>query len=593
MPFRIHPARRSVRALSALLLFAGSISAAAAFSEDWEQFGHPVDNTWGVSSSTTADSFPGPAGIAVDVVNGKVFVSDSSVNRVLRFDISGGVTDNPTAEMVFGQDDYVTGGDSSSIDGLYQAGGIALDAEGSLWVADEYNGRVVRYDNAATQSTPGPDADQAIYIPALPDQPWPVAVTVDDNSALYISDRRYCRVYRFDDPRALVSTDLSPLDESAADKIFGDTCGVSATQLDQPRGLAVDENGTLWVADTNNHRVVAFENAATNGDSTIDLVFGQSDSSSKTTATSATGMNKPIGIAIDHDGNLWVGDYNNNRVKRYSNAVAATSNNPSADLVLGQLSFTDASIIEETNIAGPMHLAYQCGSGLWVAEALNLRVNYFAGTETLADCPTDEAGPTDGEAEAEAVAFCSEQPDMAVSPQLIELAPGGRATVEVALRNLCSDRPQGINDLVVSFSDGLSVVEGSAGVNNLGQRAAVQGFTLNPGETRSWTVTVAAADLLPTAPIHISELYVTSRVVKRIDGVFVTPAAAAPAAPEAAAPAESAATPTVAVAPLPTALPNTGAADSIDTLLIALSSTLLGVLFFISGILLHRRPNQR
>ena len=163
---------------------------------------------------------------------------------------------------------------------------------------------------------------------------------------------------------------------------------------------------------------------------------------------------------------------------------------------------------------------------------------------------------------------------MAVSPQFINLAPGGTATVEVAMRNLCNDAPFIDSDLLVSFSDGLSVTDGSQGMLNLGQRAAWQKLSLAPGETRTWTVTVRAADTLVAAPVHITELYHRGGVASRIDGVFITPAPAAPApAPVVEAPAPAPADP----APLPSALPNT-AGESLPLLVVA--GLALSVLLF-------------
>ncbi len=182
-------------------------------------------------------------------------------------------------------------------------------------------------------------------------------------------------------------------------------------------------------------------------------------------------------------------------------------------------------------------------------------------------------------------AVCELTPDMAVSPQLIELAPGGTATLEVALRNLCADLPYQDADLLVSLSDGLTVRDGSTGLVDLGQRAAWQQLTLAPGETRRWTLTVSAADALPTAPLHITELYRSGRVAGRIDGVFVAPADAvepavvAPAAVEVPAPAP---------APLPAVLPNTD--GELATLPQALGGAVL--LTAVAAWLLRRRQRN-
>jgi hypothetical protein len=148
---------------------------------------------------------------------------------------------------------------------------------------------------------------------------------------------------------------------------------------------------------------------------------------------------------------------------------------------------------------------------------------------------------------------CAPVPDMAVSPQFITLAPGGRAVVDVAVRNT-STQLQGYNDLLISLSDGLSVVGTSPEMVNLGQRAALQRFSLDPNETRTVSIEVQAAEALTAAPVHITELFCGGRVQQRIDGVFLTPPPAAAAATAVDAAPEPV---TPAVIVLPQALPNT------------------------------------
>lgn len=53
---------------------------------------------------------------------------------------------------------------------------------------------------------------------------------------------------------------------------------------------------------------------------------------------------------------------------------------------------------------------------------------------------------------------CAVTPDLAVSPERIERAPGATAVLEIALRNV-GTAPHGCNDIVLSLSDGLRVVE--------------------------------------------------------------------------------------------------------------------------------------
>jgi hypothetical protein len=199
---------------------------------------------------------------------------------------------------------------------------------------------------------------------------------------------------------------------------------------------------------------------------------------------------------------------------------------------------------------------------------------FFANMEVGCVEGYDAGGDEESEV-GSAPTVCRTTPDMAVSPQFIELAPGGQATVEVALRNLCDDAPTAIGDLLVSFSDGLSVVTVDEKMINLGQRAAVQRLSLSAGETRRWQVTVAASSVLPVAPQHVTELYVGGRVAQRIDGVFIETAAVE-------APAAAAVEPVVPApaVPIPAALPNTaggegGSAAILVSLVLLLAGSLL------------------
>jgi hypothetical protein len=165
--------------------------------------------------------------------------------------------------------------------------------------------------------------------------------------------------------------------------------------------------------------------------------------------------------------------------------------------------------------------------------------------------PVDEP-PTDEEA-APVVEQCELLPDMAVSPERIDLTAGGTAEIEVALRNLCKDKPYSAADLLLSLNEQLQVTGVPAGWINLGSRAAWQNLALKPDETYRAVITVAAPNGMPAGPSHTWELYAQGRAQKRIDGVFIVPAAApAPVVDAPAVPAVPA-----APAPLPAALPNT------------------------------------
>ena len=101
--------------------------------------------------------------------------------------------------------------------------------------------------------------------------------------------------------------------------------GVSAASLNGPQSVALDSNSNLYVADTYNNRVLFYPSGST----TATQVYGQGGSFTTSTANnggvSATSLNNPYGVALDSGGNLYVADYNNNRVLFYPPCLLYTS----------------------------------------------------------------------------------------------------------------------------------------------------------------------------------------------------------------------------------------------------------------------------
>ena len=81
----------------------------------------------------------------------------------------------------------------------------------------------------------------------------------------------------------------------------------SPTTLKSPEGVAVDSNGNLYIADTGNNRVVEVPASVLAGGSGTDTLVS-------TNITAPTGLSAPRGVAVDSNGNLYIADTGNNRV---------------------------------------------------------------------------------------------------------------------------------------------------------------------------------------------------------------------------------------------------------------------------------------
>jgi sugar lactone lactonase YvrE len=112
-------------------------------------FGQPNLTSGGANNPNLGpSSLVGPIGVAVDA-DGNVYISDSGNNRVLEYDQPLGPSGNFSADRVFGQPNFTTNtanGDSAASEtSLRAAKMLTLDAAGDLFVADAFNARLLQY----------------------------------------------------------------------------------------------------------------------------------------------------------------------------------------------------------------------------------------------------------------------------------------------------------------------------------------------------------------------------------------------------------------------------------------------------------------
>jgi sugar lactone lactonase YvrE len=347
--------------------------------------GQPNFTSGGAGLSATRMSFPQKA--AVDPTTGKVFVTERNNHRVLRFAGGTALVNGAAAEAVLGQPNFTSDTAATTQNGMNTPNDVFVDAAGRLWVAEEGNHRVLRFDNAAGKAN-GANANGVLGQPNFTSNAaattqsgmnTPQGVFVDAAGRLWVADAFNHRVLRFDNAAGKANG-------ANANGVLGQptfTSNAAATTQSGmlvPGGVFVDAAGRLWVAEFGNHRVLRFDNAAgkANG-ANANGVLGQSTFTGNTQATTQSGMNGPIGVAGDAAGRLWVADTFNNRVLWFDTA-AAKANGGNADGVLGQPNFTSNAANNggrsAQSLNGPHFLFYDpAGDGvLWVADHFNNRV---------------------------------------------------------------------------------------------------------------------------------------------------------------------------------------------------------------------------
>ena len=189
-----------------------------------------------------------------------------------------------SVELVFGQ----PGDEPGSFN---KPGGLALDAAGNLFVADIFNHRIQKFDadgKFVAQVGSRGDAEGQF------NEPWDV--TLDGEGNVYVADTFNHRVQKFDaDLNFLFAfgRPASSLEDPEADAFWG------------PRGVAVDADGGIWVADGGTGRVVKY-----GPDGNLIQPFGD-------LGEGPGRFKEPTDIVIAPGGDIFVADSGNRRVQRF------------------------------------------------------------------------------------------------------------------------------------------------------------------------------------------------------------------------------------------------------------------------------------
>lgn len=239
--------------------------------------------------------FADPFGVAVDR-EGNIYVADAAnSNRVRRVTPEGRVN-----TLAGGAEEGFRDGHGAAAY-FNTPSGLALDREGNLYVADTANNRVRKIDPAGRVTTLAGDGTAGWRDGAGAKAQFngPVGVAVDEAGNVYVADTYNDRVRQIT-PDGEVRT-LAGGGEPG----YRDGPAVEAL-FDTPCGVAVGAGGTVFVADTGNHRVRRIS------------PDGQVTTLSIKLADGAEGTpdvpESPLGIALTHDDFLYVTEKDRGRV---------------------------------------------------------------------------------------------------------------------------------------------------------------------------------------------------------------------------------------------------------------------------------------
>ena len=250
-----------------------------------------------------------PQGLAVDPPGAALFVADSGNHRIRRVDLATGVITTFAGGPVPG---FAGDGGPATAALLEDPKGVVAAPSGDVYIADSGNERLRRVDRSGTITTvagSGATGFAGDGGPATAAQfDAPRAVALDGAGNLYVADDNNDRVRRID-PAGIITTVAG----SGTEGFAGDGGPAVAAQLNHPRGVVVDGRGVLFVVDSMNHRVRGVDPSGF-----IATVAGcgrQGYSGDGGSATVAR-LFEPRGLAVDPAGRLFVADSYNDRIRR-------------------------------------------------------------------------------------------------------------------------------------------------------------------------------------------------------------------------------------------------------------------------------------
>ena len=357
---------------------------------DWKDNPAGAANIYGYANGNGSESsFSSPSGIAV-ASNGNVTVADKKNNLIRKIVKNASSTNYSYGSLSLLDFGKITANvttlagnlsGSNFADGngmaasFSEAEGVAVDGNGTIYVADTGNNRIRTITPSGTVSTLAGNGTAGFGdgVGTAAVFSGPGGIAVDGNGTIYVADTGNNRI-RMITPSGTVST-LAGNGTTG----FGDGVGTAAV-FSGPRGIAVDGNGTIYVADTGNNRIRKIASIGT-----VSTLAGNGTAGFGDGVGTAAIFSGPRGIAVNGNGTIYVADTGNNRIRKIASigTVSTLAGN-------GTAGFGDG-VGTTAVFSGPRGIAVDGNGTIYVADAGNHRIRMISSgnvTTTLAGVGT-------------------------------------------------------------------------------------------------------------------------------------------------------------------------------------------------------------
>ena len=296
-----------------------------------------------------------PEGVAVDAA-GNLYIADTANQRVRKVSVGGVIT----TVAGTGSAGYSGDGGPANSAQLHNPTGIAIDARGNLYIADEFNSVIREVSVAGTITTvagngiSGFSGDGGPATSAQLSSPNGVAVDAVGN--LYIADTNNSRIRKLSAERIITT-----IAGGSAFGYSGDGDPAYDALLNSPSGVAVDGSGNLYIADTGNGQIRKISTAGVI--STIPTALVTADAGTQVISP----LIEATSVAVDAAGNLYIAEAAGNRIRKVSASGAVTI--VAGGYLRGYSG--DGGLAIEAQLNEPYGVAVNAGGDIYIADSLN------------------------------------------------------------------------------------------------------------------------------------------------------------------------------------------------------------------------------
>ncbi|MFL6451826.1 MAG: Ig-like domain repeat protein [Bryobacteraceae bacterium] len=344
----------------------------------------------GDGGPATSASLSYLSGVAVDG-SGNIYIADTGNGRIRKVSADTGVIITVAGNGSYGDSGDGGDGGPATIASLTDPSSVAVDGSGNIYIADTGNGRIrkvsadtgviitVAGNGSYGYSGDGGPATSASLI-------YPRGVAVDGSGNIYIADTENHRIRKVSAGTGVIITVAG----NGSYDYSGEDGPATSASLNYPKGVAVDGSGNIYIADTGNSRICKV--SATTG--VIITVAGNGSSGYSGDggpATSASLFN-PRSVAVDGSGNIYIAEYDGQRIRRIP-AHTGVITTVAGD---GSYGFSgDNGPATAAWLASPSGVAVDSSGVFYIADTGNRRVRKIDGRISTITLLTANTDPTE------------------------------------------------------------------------------------------------------------------------------------------------------------------------------------------------------